>query len=237
MTKNVIITGGSGNLGRFLVEKYSKQNFNIYNISRSKPKKIFDKESFLQCNLSKSKSVNNTLMKIKQKKIDFIISCSGNSKKNYSNTITEKEIISSIEDNLLSFMNIVEQYLLVFKNKKTSIIAISSIAANKIIDAPINYSISKNALNYYCIIKAKNLAKYKININIISPGNIYMKNNNWGKKIKRNPNMVKKYIKKHVPLNSFISPEQIYETCNYLTNKSNNLITGSNLIIDGGQSI
>ena len=56
---------------------------------------------------------------------------------------------------------------------------ISSIAAIKIIDAPIEYSISKSALNHYCQIKAKELSKFKIRLNIISPGNILNKDNNW----------------------------------------------------------
>ena len=86
---------------------------------------------------------------------------------------------------MISFTNIVEQYLKIFKNKKISIIAISSIAAIKVINAPITYSVSKAALQHYCKIKAKELAKHNINLNIISPGNIYMPNNNWGKKQKQ----------------------------------------------------
>ena len=83
-----------------------------------------------------------------------------------------------------------EKYVKTFKYKKTKFIVFSSIVANKITNAPITYSISKCALNYYCKIK-KELAEFGIKINTISPGNILMKNNNWMKKKLSNPNLVK----------------------------------------------
>ena len=44
---------------------------------------------------------------------------------------------------------------------------------------PITYSVAKSALNFYVEFKAKELAKYKIIVNAISPGNIMMSGNNW----------------------------------------------------------
>lgn len=236
MKKNIIITGGSGNLGRYLVQKYSNFNYQVFNISRSKPKKVYENEIFLKCDLSSFNKVSNTLNKIKNKDIYSIISTVGNSKKNYKKFITDENFLKSFHDNFLSLTNVVEAYLVKFKNKQTSIIVISSIAAKKIINAPIPYSVSKSALNYYCKLKAKEISKFKISLNTISPGNILMDKNNWGKKIKNNPYKVKNYIKKNVPLNSFIFPEQIFHLCNYINNNKKNL-TGSDIVLDGGQAL
>jgi 3-oxoacyl-[acyl-carrier protein] reductase len=236
MKKNIIITGGSGNLGRFLIEKYLELDYCVFNISRAKPKKIYDNELFLKCDLSSYKDVSRTLYKIKNKNIYSIISTVGNSKKNYKKFIKDENFLTSFNDNFLSFSNLVEVYLEKFKNRPTSIIAISSIAASKIIDAPIPYSVSKSALNYYCKIKAKEISKLKISLNIISPGNILMDKNNWALKKKNNPRKVMKYIKDNVPLNSFIFPEQIFQLCNYINSNRKNL-TGSNMILDGGQAL
>ena len=129
---------------------------------------------------------------------------------------------------------------LLFKSlqkKPTKIVVISSIASNKITEAPITYSVAKSALNFYAQIKAKALAKYKIKINILLPGNILMKGNNWSKKLKLNQNKVKKYVKSNVPLNVFCTPREIAEMCDYLNNKSGDNITGSKFIIDGGESL
>ena len=114
---------------------------------------------------------------------------------------------------------------------------ISSVASDKITKAPITYSVAKSALNFYAKIKAKELAKDNIKINIISPGNILMDNNNWSKKIKKNPQMIKKYIKHNVPLNKFCDPQQIAEMCDYLLGRSGDNITGSKFVIDGGETL
>jgi 3-oxoacyl-[acyl-carrier protein] reductase len=238
MSKNLIITGGSGSLGRYFVQNFLKKKFKVFNLSRKKPKKIFENEKFFQCDLSNIKDVSKCLKVIKKSnKIDFIISCAGNSKKNYKKNISSDDFIISFKDNFICFSNLLECYEEIFLNKSTKIIVISSIAGGKIIDAPINYSISKAALNHYCKIKAQYLSKHNININIISPGNIYMKNNNWGKNLKNNPLKFKKYIKKNVPLNLFCNPSQLFELCEFLLSKNGNNITGSNFILDGGQSL
>ena len=64
-----------------------------------------------------------------------------------------------------------------------------------------------------------------------------MENNNWGKKIKKNKDKIKRYIRENVPLNKFCEPEQISEICDYLFSRSGNNITGSKFTIDGGESL
>ena len=61
-----------------------------------------------------------------------------------------------------------------------------------------------------------NYSKNYHKLNIISPGNILNKNNNWYLKKKNNNNKVEKYIKKNVPLNSFCEPKQILALCKLL---------------------
>jgi NAD(P)-dependent dehydrogenase (short-subunit alcohol dehydrogenase family) len=136
--------------------------------------------------------------------------------------------------NFFTFTNLINSYLNLFNFKKTNIIAISSIAGKKFIKAPIGYSLSKNSLDFFVKILAKKLAGNKININLISPGNILINNNNWSKKLKKNPKIIKRYIKSNVPLNSFIESQEIINLIKFLINNSKN-ITGSDFVIDGGQ--
>ena len=102
-------------------------------------------------------------------------------------------------------------------------------------EAPIEYSVSKSALNHYCQIKAKELSKFKIKLNIISPGNILNKDNNWYLKKRINNKKVQNYIKKNVPLNSFCKPIQILALCELLISDEGNFFQGSNIVMDGGQ--
>ena len=55
-----------------------------------------------------------------------------------------------------------------------------------------------------------------------------------GKKINENEK-VKKMIKNNVPLNKFGSPKDISSAAIFLLSENASFITGSNLVVDGGQ--
>ena len=84
---------------------------------------------------------------------------------------------------------------------------------------------------------SKKLSQYQININLISPGNMLTKNNSWDKKLKLNKTKTINYINKNVPLRKFISAKDIIRIIKLLHAKSGDNITGSDFIIDGGQSL
>ena len=237
--KNIIISGGSKGLGKELVSKFSKKDFNIINLSRTAIKNPKKNIISYKVDLSSEKQTINTFKKIKNKikQIDFIICCAGSGRSAPQGKERKTDWNQSFSSNFFSSTNLIETYLSVYKYKKTKIILISSIAGIKIINAPITYSVAKSALNFYGKMKSKYLAKYKINLNIISPGNILQKNNLWGKKLKNNYKSTKSYIKKEVPLNVFCNTDQIYNLCLYLLSSNGDNITGSNFVIDGGQSL
>ena len=235
--KTVLITGASKNLGNYLTKFYLEKKFNVIGVTK-KSKSDINKNTYL-CDLSNATKTEIFFKKIKKKyiKIDLIISCAGVSKKTYKVDETIKDWNFAFNNNFFCFTNLLDSYLKIYKKKPTKIIVISSIASNKITKAPITYSVAKAALNFYAQMKAKDLAKYNININILLPGNILMKNNNWSKKLRENQSKVKKYIKANVPLNVFCGPQEIAEMCDYLFSESGNNITDSKFIIDGGESL
>tara|TARA_A100000164_G_scaffold376906_1_gene414912 strand:- start:302 stop:1018 length:717 start_codon:yes stop_codon:yes gene_type:complete len=235
--KNVLITGGSKGLGFQLVEKFSKIS-NVSVLSRKKGK-LKKNTSFFSVDLSNHSKTLKTLIKIKKKlkKIDLIICCTGGGKKISNDEINKKILLKYLDLNFFSVSNFIDTYLKVFRKEKTNIIVISSIASKKIIDAPIGYSVSKASLDYLVKILAKKYASKKIKLNLISPGNILIKGNSWDKKMKKNPKKIKNYIKKNVPLKTFISVDEIYNTIRLLSDSNSKNITGSDFILDGGQSI
>lgn len=237
INKTILVTGSSGNLGNYLVNYYLDKKFNVIGISKNKKSNFID--NFYACDLSDATKVDFIFKKLKKKfkKIDLIISCAGASKKTYKINENINDWKFAFNNNFFSFVNLLDSYIKTYKKNSTKIIVISSIASNKITKAPITYSVAKSALNYYAQIKAKELAKYDIKINILLPGNILMKNNNWSKKLKASKKITKRYIKENVPLNKFCKPEQISEICDYLFSKSGDGITGSKFVIDGGESL
>ena len=237
INKTILITGSSKNLGNFLTKFYLEKKFKVIGITK-KSKSIINENTYM-CDLSDPNKTNDVLRKIKKKfkKIDLIISCAGASKKTYRKKETLKDWVFAFNNNFFCFTNLLDSYLKIYNHKPTKIIVVSSIASHKITKAPITYSVAKYALNFYAQMKAKDLAQNNIKINILRPGNILMENNNWSKKLKKNFQEVKKYIKKNVPLNKFCKPNEIAAICDYLLSESGDNITGSKFIIDGGESL
>ncbi len=237
MKKNIIISGASKNLGLYLGKFFLKKKYNIINISRnSKQNKEFHN---FNCDLAKEEEVLITLKKIQKKfkNIDLLILCAGNSKKTFKSFESSIDFKKSFDDNFFSMTNLISSYTKIYKFRSTKIIGISSIAGLNVTKAPITYSVAKSAINFYAKYKAKELAKFKISLNIISPGNILQPNNNWDRKIKNNKMKTLRYISKNVPMNSFCKPLEIAETINFILNTKNNFITGSNFVIDGGETL
>lgn len=228
--KNILIFGASKNLGMYLSKKLSNKN-NIYNISRtSKGKKSYSVD------LRDIKALNILFAKIKKKinKIDCIVFCVGKSKKNYLKMASSQNFEEALSFNFYSFVNLLNAYLKIYNKKPVKFIVISSIAGIKDIKAPTTYMLAKNALSFYCKLMASRLIRFKISINLISPGNIIMGNNNWGKKLKDNRDKTLKYIKKNVPSNRFVQPIEILKFIELIIDNDLNLV-GSDLVIDGGQ--
>jgi 3-oxoacyl-[acyl-carrier protein] reductase len=238
MKKNILVSGASRNLGKFIAEQFAKEGHNIFAISRS-VLKSYKNVYNVKCDLLKINQVNLSLKSIKNKfkKIDVMILCAGDSKKYYAKNEKNKDWQRCFNDNFYVCTNLIESYLKIFNYKKTKIIIFSSIAGIKVTKAPITYSVAKAALNFYAKYKAKELSNYNINLNVISPGNIIMKNNNWGKKLINNKKNVLNYIRQNVPLNTFCSPEEIFNLCKHFSTENNSAITGSNFIIDGGETL
>ena len=233
MKKNIIITGASSGLGKEIGKKFLKEKYNIINISR-RMSKNFDT---YQCDLHDYNQVLKTIKKLKSKykNIDQVIFCAG--KSNFENLDLTDTWNRSIQDNLFSVVFLFEIFTKIFSLKNKKFIIISSIAAEKLLlDAPVEYSEAKSALNHFGKITSKKIAQNNSSLNIISPGNILIKKNNWDKRLNKSRLKTLSYIKQNVPSNKFCKAEEIFDVIKVLLNKKNNFI-GSNIIMDGGQSL
>ena len=81
------------------------------------------------------------------------------------------------------------------------------------------------------------MSKNNVNVNIVAPGNIYIKKGNWDIKMKENKKEVIRYIKKNVPMKRFVYPDEVANLCLFLADRNSKSITGQIIAIDGGQSL
>ena len=238
--KIVFISGSSSGLGFELSKYFCKENYIVIMNGRDR-KKIVNaskkiKNSYIaHGDLGVESDCKKVFKKIKKKfsKIDLIICNAGVS--NFKNT--NDNYLYAFKNNLFNTINTIN-YLKPFLRKSYSdIICISSICGvENIIDAPKGYSLAKYALNQYVKLVSRDLAKKKIKINSISPGNIMFKNSVWEKKLFKNRKKTMQFLNNEVPLKSFILPKNIYELIKFIIKEDNNLITGSNFVIDAGQT-
>ena len=238
--KTIFISGSSTGIGYYLAQKYRSLGHDIIingtNFNRLKKASLsLGKCDYFLGDLTDKSIIKNLIVKIKKKysHLDILICNLGNSnfKKNH------KDFEHALKYNFYATTNLIENSKKIFKDNETKIICISSICGVECIDgAPIGYSIAKSALNFYIKLISKELAIKKITINGIVPGNIIFDGSTWDSKIKNNPIKIRKYIKNNVPINSFGTPNDIFEVCKMISENKSNFITGSLFKIDGGQT-
>lgn len=236
--KTVFITASSSGIGFFLAKKYLDSNYKVIINGRNKKKLINASNKlngcdFINSDMTSIKNIKSTITKIKKKykSIELLIANLGNGDYKKNN----KNFNNALNYNLLSTVNLVENSKKILK-PKSKIICVSSICGAEIIKgAPIGYSVSKAALNFYVKSISRELANYGISINAVLPGNIMFKNSTWDKKMKLNKIRTKKYIKENVPTNSFGSTNDIFEIC-FMISESSGFLNGSLIRVDGGQT-
>jgi 3-oxoacyl-[acyl-carrier protein] reductase len=119
---------------------------------------------------------------------------------------------------------------------KGSIVLTGSIAGLEDIGAPLPYSTSKVALTMYSKGLSRKLAPHGIRVNMVAPGNILFEGGNWQKRSNTDPDAINKMLDAKVPLKQFGSPDDIGNMVAFLLSEKAKFITGSCMVVDGGQT-
>lgn len=175
------------------------------------------------------RSINNNFGEL-----DILICNVGNGSSVKLGTETNNDWTKMFEINFNSTVNMINASKESLKKTKGTITCISSIAGLEYTGAPLPYSVSKSALISYVKIISHHLAKFKIRINVVSPGNIIFPGSVWEQKLSKNSKQVKEMLKR-VALNRFGTPDEIGNVVVFLSSQSASFLTGSNIVVDGGQ--
>tara|TARA_B100000674_G_scaffold456974_1_gene432007 strand:+ start:148 stop:906 length:759 start_codon:yes stop_codon:yes gene_type:complete len=249
--KNIIVTGGHGNLGFEICYALNNLGYKVIIIDKKVDKKFFSKKNFInplnfeiiKADLSSEKELNKIKSKIKSKfkVIDGII----NNAAYYENdrgfdNVFSKEKYSSWEK--VFRVNLFAPFFLTQKLEKflkksnnANIINIGSIYGsiapdfnlykNTKMNNPASYNTSKGALVQLTKWMSSALAP-NIKTNLISPGGIFRN---------QNKNFLKKYNLKN-PMKRMASEKDVVGIIIFLLSDDAKYINGQNIFVDGGFS-
>ena len=83
---------------------------------------------------------------------------------------------------------------------------------------------------------ARQLARHKIRVNAIAPGNIFFPGGTWESRLTAAPEQVEAMLQSDVPLGRFGTPEEIAAFVCLLCSARAGFATGACFVVDGGQT-
>ena len=181
--KTVIITGASRGIGRGIAEVFAKQGANIaftYRSSDEKAKVLEDELSANGCKVKGYKSDASNFEAAQQLavdvleefgSIDVLVNNAGITKDGLLMRMSENDFDSVMDINMKSVFNMTKAVLRpMLKQRKGSIINMSSVVGVKGNAGQANYSASKAAINGFTKSTALELGSRNIRCNSIAPG-------------------------------------------------------------------
>ena len=239
--KVVLVSGSTKGIGNAIVKRFIKEGYLVIQNSRNKIDKSdlvatkyiqFDVTNFQDC-LKLIETVQTEFGRL-----DVLVCNVGSGAELEKNVSSEKRWHHFIDNNLLSTTYLVDAALPLLLKSRGNVVAISSICgSSQVKGAPVEYSVSKAALNMFVKSMALKYGKSGIRFNAISPGNTMFNGSTWHTKLKKNEAEVNNFIIDNVPMGVFIEPEDIAEAVLFLSSNKSRFTTGAIINVDGGQSI
>ena len=239
--KTVLITGGSRGIGKGIVKVLIENGANVAFTYASSTAPALELSAKLNSNKTKcvsyksDASVYSDCEKLIQNilndfgNIDVLINNAGITKDNLLMRMTEEDYDTVMEVNMKSVFNMTKACQRIFlKNKKGSIINMSSVVGLKGNSGQSNYAASKAAIIGFSKSIAIELGSRNIRCNVIAPGFI---------KTEMTDKLSEEVIQswnKNIPLKRPGESEDVANLCLFLASDLSNYITGQVINIDGG---
>lgn len=248
--KRILITGASRGIGLAIAESFMQEGAQACLVSRGS-KDLYESEEKLKtsygtdktftckCDCTDSNSLKNLREKINSKwdGLDIVVVNVGDGNSVMDALPNDEDWKQTWNKNFESALHTARTFLPMLKNSKGSLIFISSITGIEAFGAPTDYSTAKSAIISLAKNMARKLACENVRVNVIAPGNIYFKGGSWDKKIKNNKKEVDNLIKSTVPMQRFGTPKEIADSVVFMCSDRASFITGTTLVIDGGQTV
>ncbi|MCM1560259.1 MAG: SDR family oxidoreductase [Butyrivibrio sp.] len=247
--KRVLITGACQGIGLATAEEFLKEGAIVCITGRDERKIQVAKSQLENYNAPErvrtfcgdatdEGDINKLLHMIEQEwgEVDVIVPNIGTGKPLDSNPLSINEWNRMFETNLLGGIRLIAAFLCLLKRCEGNIVMVSSIVSRQIFGTSYAYAASKSSILTLVKYLAKDLAKDKVRVNCVLPGNVLFDGGRWEEIISEGEHEVYASIHSSVPMQRFGRPEEIAAGITFLASSRASFITGSFLTIDGGQS-
>jgi len=247
--KRVIVTGSSKGIGEAIARGFLNEGAKVCITARGSKQLLETEKKLVKefgrdqvCSILCDCTNPNELDKLKNTIVskwgglDILVTNVGDGRSVEDTLPSEAQWEKVWKINFESTLNSVRTFLSLIQDSKGCFLFISSVAGMESIGAPVDYSTAKTAI----IALAKNLSKKlskDVRVNVLSPGNILFPGGSWDEKVKQDPEGINKLIKSSVPMNRFGTSDEVSDAAVFLCSERASFITGSVLVIDGGQTV
>jgi short-subunit dehydrogenase involved in D-alanine esterification of teichoic acids len=219
MHKTAVIFGGTNGFGNYLAEFISKKKIHTICFGRKKKKLINSNIIYQRIDIFEKdclKKIFNILKK--NKKIDYLFFCIGDSLKQEEKLVNLKLFEKILHINLYFTIKIINYFVNFFQNSKTRIFVTGSTSIDNLKAKP-SLVISKAALLYYVKTQKFFLDRIKFQIFYLKIGPLLHKNSYWHKISIKN----KKKFKNKLKHSKFYHPRDYFRLIENLMFSKKNL--------------
>lgn len=237
-----LVLGANGGIGleisKYLIDKgynlilhYNRNSQHIDEMIKTREQDHIK----VKFDITDSGSIKNALKEIgagKDIEISKCINCVGIHYRSFIPLMPDNKFRDVVETNLTGAFLIIKHISAgMIKNKRGTIVNISSVAGINGLIGQACYSSSKAGLDAITKIASKELAKYNIRVNSIAPGFIEAG-------IIENPTANDLEYLEKIPMRRFGKAQEVAKLSYFLLeDQESSYITGQNIVIDGGLSI
>lgn len=232
-----LVTGGASGIGKCITEFFIRNGARVAVIDLLESDADGDKTSLLniKADVTSSKEAERAINQTVEHfgKIDIVVNSAGIVILQPAEQLTEEAWDKTLAVNLKGVFLISQQAGRRFiAQGHGKIINLASQAGIVAIENHLAYCASKSAIIGLTQVLALEWGKHNIQVNAISPTVVMTE---LGKKAWSGD--IAEHMKNKIPLRRFAEPEDIAAAALYLASDASSMVTGANLVIDGGYTI
>lgn len=240
-TRNALVTGGIGDIGTAICRHLSKAGVKIIAVDRADEAlaKKWQQEqkaqgfdfAFSSGDITDFASCEKMFSDVEKQMghIDILVNNAGINRDSLFRKMTPEQWNAVLRTDLDGLFNVTRQFINSMCDREYGrIINISSVSAQLGQFGQTNYAAAKSGVHGFTKSLAREVARFGVTVNTVSPGFIDTK------MVMGIPESVRENIIKQVPIGRFGKVEEIAWAVQFLASEMSGFITGSNLSVNGG---